>query len=297
MSSTSRRLLILLAAFPAILPGADRYRASEPHMGTVVTITLYAESGEQAQEAFAAAFRRVEELNNLLSDYKPDSELSRVCDTEGNLSPELLTVLTAAQKLAAETGGAFDVTVGPLTRLWRSLRNQGRLPNASETADALSRSGYQKLELIGRRAYCRAPGMQLDAGGIAKGYAADEALAVLRKLGIRSALVAVSGDLAIGEAPPGKQGWQVQVFDRILTLSNLGVSTSGDEFQFLEIDGVRYSHIVDPRTGMPLPNSKPVSVIAKTAMEADALATALSVLGPQGAKPLQTRHDIQVFFK
>lgn len=266
-------------------------------MGTVVTITLYAESGEQAQEAFAAAFRRVEELNNLLSDYKPDSELSRVCDTEGNLSPELLTVLTAAQKLAAETGGAFDVTVGPLTRLWRSLRKQGRLPNASETADALSRSGYQKLELIGRRAYCRAPGMQLDAGGIAKGYAADEALTVLRKLGIRSALVAVSGDLAIGEAPPGKQGWQVQVFDRILTLSNLGVSTSGDEFQFLEIDGVRYSHIVDPRIGMPLPNSKPVSVIAKTAMEADALATALSVLGPQGAKPLQARHDIQVFFK
>jgi thiamine biosynthesis lipoprotein len=119
--------------------------------------------------------------------------------------------------------------------------------------------------------------MQLDAGGIAKGYAADEALAALRKTGISSALVAVSGDIAIGDPPPRQSGWRVRLEHETRTLSNAGVSTSGDEFQFVEIDGVRYSHIIDPRTGMPLQNSRNVSVIAPSAMEADVLATAESV--------------------
>jgi thiamine biosynthesis lipoprotein len=261
-------------------------------MGTLVTITLYADSDDQAQRGFIAAFRRIHALDGILSDYKPESELSRVCETNGPVSPELITVLAHAQRLAAETDGAFDITVGPLTRLWRQARAQKRFPTNEAIAEALHRSGYRKLQL-GRDVRCLVPGMRLDAGGIAKGYAADEALAVLRRMGISSALVAVSGDIAIGDPPPGQSGWRVRLGDEMRTLSNVGVSTSGDEFQFVEIDGVRYSHIIDPRTGMPLQNSRNVSVIAPSAMEADALATAKSVSAkrqpPRDLNP-PTRH-------
>jgi thiamine biosynthesis lipoprotein len=265
--------------FTASLLAADRYQASEPHMGTLVTITLYADSDEQAQRGFVAAFGRIEKLNSILSDYKPDSELSRVCQLE-TLSSDLTKVLAHAQRLAEQTDGAFDITVGPLSRLWREARLVKRWPSQEAIADALRRSGYRKLEVseTTRTARCLAPGMQLDAGGIAKGYAADEALSALRRIGINSALIAVSGDIAIGDAPPGQQGWRVRVEHETRTLQNVGVSTSGDEFQFVEIEGVRYSHIIDPRTGMPLRNSGHVSVIAASAMEADALATAKSVL-------------------
>jgi thiamine biosynthesis lipoprotein len=262
-------------------------------MGTVVTISLYADSDERAQRGFIAAFARIKELDAILSDYKPDSELSRVCETNGPVSRALMTVLAHAQRLAAETDGAFDITAGPLTRLWRQARAQKRLPTNEAIADAIHRSGYRKLQLD-RTVRCLVPGMQLDAGGIAKGYAADEALAALRRAGIRSALVAVSGDIAIGDPPPGQSGWRVRLEDETRTLSNVGVSTSGDEFQFVEIDGVRYSHIIDPRTGMPLQNSRNVSVIAPSAMEADALATAESVSAKRQQPPVAlsppTRH-------
>jgi FAD:protein FMN transferase len=278
---TSPKLVPFFLA--ASLLAADRYRASEPHMGTLVTITLYADSAEQAQRGFIAAFARIEALNGILSDYRPDSELSRVCEI-ATLSPELITVLTHAQRLAKETGGAFDITAGPLSRLWRKARAEKRLPADGALTDALRRSGYRKLKVSedAGTAQCLVPAMQLDAGGIAKGYAADEAVAALRKIGIHSALVAISGDIAVGDAPPGEMGWRIHVQGQTVTLSNAGVSTSGNEFQFVEIDGIRYSHIFDPRTGKALRNSDSVSVVANSGMEADALATAISVLNSEG---------------
>jgi FAD:protein FMN transferase len=251
-------------------------------MGTLVTITMYAESPEQAQQGFVAAFERINALDSMLSDYKPDSELSRVCDSAATLSPELSTVVQHAQRLAQQTGGAFDITSGPLTRLWREARSQRRLPAPALIREALRSTGYRKLQISdeGRHVRCLAPGMQLDAGGIAKGYAADEALKSLARIGIGSALVAVSGDVATSGPPPGRTGWSVRVQNEILSLANAAVSTSGDEFQFMEIDGVRYSHILDPRTGMPVRNGPTVSVIARSGIEADSLATALSVTGP-----------------
>ena len=124
--------------------------------------------------------------------------------------------------------------------------------------------------------------MQLDAGGIAKGYAADEALTVIRKARIASALVAMSGDIVCSDAPPGKPGWKVRVQNQTLTLSNAAVSTSGDEFQYIVLDGVRYSHIIDPKTGMALRDSRPVSVVGDKGVQTDALATAMSVAPPPG---------------
>jgi FAD:protein FMN transferase len=252
-------------------------------MGTLVTITLYAESSGQAQQGFLAAFGRIESLDAIFSDYKPDSELSRVCESQTPLSPEMATVLAHAQRLAKQTDGAFDIAAGPLTRLWREARSHKRLPAQERIEDALRQSGYRKLALSGngRRARCLTPGMRLDSGGIAKGYAAGEALAALARSGVRSALVAVSGDIAMSGPPPGQAGWRVRVQDEILSLANAAVSTSGDEFQALEIDGVRYSHILDPRTGMPVRHGLTVSVIAPDGMEADSLATALSVASPE----------------
>ncbi|MEX2264210.1 MAG: FAD:protein FMN transferase [Bryobacteraceae bacterium] len=265
-------------------------------MGTLASITLYAEDANQAQRGFVKAFKRIAELDRILSDYKPDSQLSRVCDAQRPVHPDLFRVLVTAQRLAAETEGAFDITAGPVVRIWRAARVGKRLPDETAIAEALGRSGYRKLQMSksDRVVRCLAPGMQLDAGGIAKGYAADEALAVLRAQGIASALVALGGDIAASDAPPGKPGWTVRAQDETLLLSHAAVSTSGDEFQFLEVDGIRYSHIVDPRTGMPLRGSRRFSVVADEAMTADSLATAVSVLGPKRIKEIERRYRVRV---
>lgn len=256
-------------------------------MGTLVTITLYANSPDQAQRGFVSAFARIAKLNFILSDYDPASELSRYCEL-ASPSPELRIVVEHAQRLAVQTEGAFDITAGSLSRLWREARKHKRLPSDEAIRSALASSGHQKL--------CKVPGMRLDAGGIAKGYAADEALAALRKLGIQSALVAVSGDIAAGAAPPGQRGWRVQVQNEPIFLADAAVSTSGDEFQFIEIDGVRYSHIYDPRTGMAVRDLRAVSVVAPTGIEADSLATAIAVLGPEYVKWIKPRAGVTVTF-
>lgn len=266
-------------------------------MGTIVSITLYADDEDQAQQAFLAAFNRIAQLNRILSDYDPQSELSRVCNLTEPLSDDLWIVLDRAQKLSAETDGAFDITVGPLSRLWRSARREKRLPTQAGLDEALSRSGYRKLHLEDRTVRCTVPGMQLDAGGIGKGYAADVAIVAMKKTGVTRALVAVSGDIVAGDPPPGKSGWKVKIPGETIDLSNAAVSTSGDEFQFLEIEGVRYSHIFDPRTGKALQRSRTVAVIAKKGIDADSLTKAVMVGGPEIAARLQTRDGVRISVK
>jgi thiamine biosynthesis lipoprotein len=277
---------------------ADRqlFEAVEPHMGTLVRIKLYANGGQQAKAAFRAAFDRIAQLDNALSDYKPESELNRICRTAvgrpAEAGADLFRVLEASQKLARETDGAFDVTLGPVIRLWRQARKTNRPPDSAALHDAAGRCGYGKLHLdpVKHTVMLDQAGMQLDAGGIAKGYAADAALSVLAQLGIGSALVAASGDLAFGDPPPGERGWKIGVdsldrpeaaFTRVLELSNAAVSTSGDGEQHLDIDGTRYSHIIDPATMMGLVRPITVTIVARRGIEADALATAVSVLGPE----------------
>ena len=293
--SRSSAFLVLLPAL--VLAGPlQRFEAVEPHMGTLFRITLYAADQDAARRAFAAAYRRVSELEGILSDYSPASELNRVCRTAAErpvpVSPDLFAVLSAAQRLARRTNGAFDVTLGPVIRLWRQARRDGRLPVAAELAEAKSRSGYRKLVLdpAAGVVWLTQSGMQIDLGGIAKGYAADQVLRILRNLGIPRALVAASGDLAIGQAPPGKAGWRVgigpldkagQYFARVLVLEHAAVSTSGDSQQFVELNGTRYSHIVNPKTGVGLTGSIGVTVVAEKGMDSDSLATAVSVLGLQ----------------
>ena len=295
-----------IVARAADSPVVRKYEFAEPHMGTEFKIQLYAPDEKTANQAARAAFDRVAALDRMLTDYDSTSELSRLSATSPAkqvvpVSPELWTVLEKGQRLAAESGGAFDVTVGPLTRLWRRARRQQQMPTKDRLAEALAATGYKHLTLDPKRrsAQLTRPGMRLDLGGIAKGFAADEALAVLKKNGLTRAIIAASGDMALGDPPPGEKGWRIAVGApdpkekpaRYLRLANCGVSTSGDAYQFVVLDGKRYSHIVDPRTGLGLTQRSSVTVVAPDAVTADALATAICVLGPKAGIDLAKKHD------
>jgi thiamine biosynthesis lipoprotein len=266
-------------------------------MGTPFRIVLYMRDKPSADAAANAAFARIRELNSILSDYDTDSELSRLSQTAGSgkavkVGDDLWRVLERSQQVARETGGAFDITCGPVVSLWRKARREGKLPDNEKLDEARRAVGYDKLRLNSRArtAELLVPYMRLDLGAIAKGYAVDEAMKVLRSRGIRSALVSGGGDLAVSDAPPGTNGWRIELAPldvrnapatEFVMLKNAALATSGDIFQHVEIDGTRYSHIVDPRTGIGLTDHSLVVVVARECMTADALSTSVSVLGPE----------------
>jgi thiamine biosynthesis lipoprotein len=273
----------------------ERFEFQQPHMGTLFMITLYAGDQATARSAAEAAFAKVAELNQRMTDYDPESELMRLCRHPVGgpvpVSDELFAVLAESQRLAALSSGAFDVTIGPVVRQWRRARRTEVLPSPEQLNRARAPVGWQKIRLDPEQQTdtLLATTMQLDLGGIAKGFAADQALAVLRERGIKRALVAASGDIAVGDPPPGQRGWRVSIgtpfqtegTERSLILANAAVSTSGDVEQSVVINEIRYSHIVDPRTGIGLTNRCQVSVIARHATQTDALATAVSILGAE----------------
>ena len=284
--------------FPDAAEAQTRYAFTHRQMGTTFQVLLYAADSVRAAEAAAAAFRRIDTLNAILSDYRDDSELNALCRTAGSgrwvrVSPDLWRVLRISHRAARQSNGAFDLTVGPVVRLWRRARRQHELPTDEALREANTRTGYRYIRYRPFRKAVRlqTPGMQLDPGGIGKGYAVDEALKVLRQRGIEAALVDGGGNLALGAPPPGKAGWRVQIGAMegdtshavTVTLHGVGVSTSGDRYQYVEIAGKRYSHIVDPATGTGLADQCTVSVIARNGTEADWLSTAASVLGPARA--------------
>lgn len=274
----------------------QRFEYTRPQMGVPFRIVLYAVEKFSADAAAEAAFTRIQRLNDVLSDYDTDSELSRLSQTAGQgkavpVSDELWLMLRRSQELARDTGGAFDITCGPAVSLWRKARRVKEMPDAEKLAEARRAVGFEKLRLDenARTAKLLVPYMRLDLGGIAKGYAVDEALRVLREHGVRSALVSGGGDFAASHAPPGADGWRIQLAPLNATtapaaesvlLRNRALATSGDVFQHVEIDGVRYSHIVDPRTGIGLTDRSLVFIIAQDCTLADSLATSVSVLGP-----------------
>ena len=289
-------LVTLQAAIQAVpLSQPTRFEFSRPLMGTDFRIVLYAVEPLRAQEAAAAAYARVAELEAVLSDFDPGSELRRLSATAGSgrwidVSDDLWEVLEAAQRWAVQTAGAFDVTVGPLTRLWRWADRRGVPPPPRRVEVAARSVGYDRMDLdpVRRRVRLSTPGMQLDAGGIGKGFAADGALSLLRESGIRSALIDAGGDLVLGEPPPGRSCWDVEVPSvtaggrlarEVVCLAEVAVATSGDWERHIEADGVRYSHIVDPRTGSAVEARRVTTVVAPTGTSADVLASAFSVLG------------------
>ena len=261
-------------------------------MGVEARIILYAENQPTAIDAARAGFDRMTQLDAVLSDYRSDSEVMRLSARAGDgpilVSDDLFEVLDRSLEISLASDGAFDVTVGPVVRLWREARKNGRLPVSENLARARSLVGWRNvtLDADARMVELARPGMQLDFGGIGKGFAADQAIETINRLGFDRCLVDLGGDIRAGAPPPGRDGWSVAVElgdeapRQSIQLNDNAVATSGDTEQFVEIASVRYSHIVDPRTGLGLTNRIAVTVIAPDAATADALASAISVLGP-----------------
>lgn len=299
-TGTSVALLVLTLTLPGRARELTFFEAVEAHMGTLMRIQLYAPDAAVARTALRAAFDRIAVLDAELSDYQPGSELSALSRAAVRhpvrLSDDLYRVLAASQQISEDTGGAFDITLGPLTHLWRTARKSGHVPEAEALREALSHCGYGKLHLQAsdRTAWLDEAGMQLDAGGIAKGFAADEALAVLGSLGVHSALVAASGDLAFSDAPPGAAGWKIGIGGGAFVVrSNGAVSTSGAAEQHLDAGATRYSHILDSRTGLGLTHALTVTVTGRHGLRTDAASTAISVLGaPRGLAWVERQPDL-----
>jgi len=279
-------------------PSATRVSETRRLMGVPWTITVFAGNRVVGRESLDAAFAEVRRLEGILSDYDADSELSRLSAAAPTVNPvplgdDLWRALSAAVAWRDKSDGAFDPTVGPLTTLWRQARRSGVMPRPDKLAAARQAVGIAALTLDpeGQAASLHVPGMRLDLGGIGMGYAVDRALGVLAAHGVTRAMVDASGDIAVSGPPPGTKAWRIEVAaltgaeggaERgVVDLVNAAVTTSGDAFQAVEIDGVRYSHIVDPRTGLGVPGPAAATVIAPDCMTADAVATAASVLGPE----------------
>ena len=301
------RAFVLATSFALLIgrSGAQdlaRHEFESAHMGTVFRIVLYGSDSAAAEGAAGEAFAHAGKLDAIFSDYEADSELMRlVARREAVVSPELFEVLALGIKVAQQTGGVFDITTGAHTRNWRRARVTGELPTEKQIAAAKAASGWKKLRLDPKtRRVTLAGGMFIDLGGIAKGYAADAMLERLRRSGFPIASVAAGGDIAVGDPPPGESGWTIAIspggeaHSGTLELANGAISTSGDAEQWITIGGKRYSHIVDPETGLGLTQSCAVSVIAKRGRTADPLATALSVMGKKKGTSFANQCGIRV---
>ncbi len=296
MAAVPRRglLLALALALPLVMgvgcatPSTHRY--TQLVMGVATTVSIVADDEADARSAARIAFERLEELEQAMSDYRPASELMRLCGqpfVAVPISDDLFGVLAEAQRVAEASDGRFDCTIGPLTLLWREARRSGTAPTAEAIAGARSRIGFHLLALDGTAHTARllAADMRLDLGGIGKGYAAAKAVERLREAGFPRSLVAIAGDIAAGDAPPGAAGWRVSVecpdgSRTALTLANRSVSTSGDREQFLVVDGERASHIVEPSTGRGAHLRRQVTVVGPNGALVDALASVLAMSDP-----------------
>jgi len=258
-------------------------------MGVAVRIELYAPDDATARTAARAAYARIAELEDIMSDYRAESEVRRLAerpDAAVPVSEPLFVVLTRALELARLSDGAFDPTVAPFVALWRRARRTGRLPSRAELDAAARRVGRKvRADSVTRSIRLDTAGMGLDLGGIAKGYILDQALLVLGRHGVTRALIQAGGDIVVGDPPPGRAGWRVAVpgggeavRGRAGALAHAALSLSGDTEQYVIVAGVRYSHVVDPRTGVGLTSRRQAAVVAEDGLTADGLATALTVL-------------------
>ncbi|HVU97912.1 MAG TPA: FAD:protein FMN transferase [Puia sp.] len=263
-------------------------------MGSPFTVTLATDDSLAAARAAAAAFRLADTLNSILSDYIDSSEINRLSATSGQgryvaVSAPLFDILRRAQEAAAMTAGGYDITIGPVVRLWRRARKTGVPPTETDIAIAMGHCGYRHLHLdtMQTSVWLDIPGMQLDVGGLGKGFVAAAALRQLQQAGFEKAMVNAGGKIVTGPPPAGQTGWIIginapgekeRLLSIYLSLDKTSVATSGDIYQYLEWHGKRYSHIIDPRTGIGLTRRRNVTAIAADGTTADWLATACSIL-------------------
>lgn len=296
-------LFVFLIARTALHAQLQRVSFTQPKMGSPFTIILYTHDTAEANQASAACFALVNSLVNIFSDYIDSSELNRLCAGGGpgvppfHCSPPLFAILMQSKYAYEKSEGSFDITLGPVTRLWRKARKEKRFPAAALVKQQLALTGFKKIELdtLLHTAHLQQEGMQLDLGGIAQGYIAQQVINYLKTLPVENALVDVSGDIVCMGKPPGTSGWTIAVnfpesgaalLPRQLLISNSAVTTSGDVYQYLEQEGKRYSHIIDPATGYGITSQRNVTVIAADGTMADWLTKACSILPVAKAKKL-----------
>ncbi len=290
-------MIAAIVLAPPAVPAPDRAPVSASRsrylMGTRCQGTAWAASPGDAAAAIEAAFDEIARLEAILSDYRPGSELSRLNHaafaSPFACSPDLFDFIRVSAACTARTGGAFDITIAPLTAVW-DLRGAGRIATPEQVRHALGQVGSSRLQLDDDNRTVRfgVGGMALDPGGIGKGYALDAAARVLRARGIRAALLDFGGQVLALGAPPGKKGWLVGIAHPLrrdeeaatLLLRNASIATSGNAERGIDVNGRDLGHILDPRTGEPVSTRRTASAIAASASEADAFSTALLVMGP-----------------
>ncbi|MEO5802257.1 MAG: FAD:protein FMN transferase [Verrucomicrobiota bacterium] len=283
---------LLLASCQTTPQNLELIRRSQPLLGTFVTISAYGSNREKTQQAVSEAFGEIQRIDSLMSLHRADSELnflnSRGALEPVKVSPELFQVIAKAQEIAAETAGSFDITIRPLADLWGFIWKEYRMPTDSELEAVLPRVNYKLIEIDPALQTIRflKPGVSIDLGGIGKGYAVDGAIEKLQTFGISKAMVKIGGDLRVIGSPPGKGHWTVQIEDpkkeghrHNISLRDAALSTSGNYENFFTIKGKRFSHILNPRTGLPIQNVSACTVSASTCTESDAYATAFFVYG------------------
>jgi FAD:protein FMN transferase len=268
-------------------------------MACLYAIDAYGPDADALPRIASEAFDEVDRIDRLMSHYKTSSELSRVNREAAahpvSVDPELFALIAESLRYARESDGAFDITVGPLMKAWGFFRGGGRLPSADEVAAARRRVGSSHVILdaaAGSIAFDE-PGVELDLGGIAKGYAVDRVVRRLRERRVSAALISAGGSTIYGlGAPPGLDAWPVDIADPIdggkiaatVPLKDRALSVAGSSEKFFEADGVRYSHIMDPRTGVPARGVLSVAVLAPTGTAGDALDDAFFVLGVDASR-------------
>jgi FAD:protein FMN transferase len=276
-----------------------RLEESLDAMGSTYTIALYGYDEDQMEAAVEAAFNEVRRLDRMMSNYRPDSELTEVnrnaAERPVKVTPEFFELLAKCTEYSRESEGAFDITVGPLMRVWGFYKGTGKLPAKDQVAPALKKIGYKNiiLDRDSRTVRFAQPGVELDPGGIGKGYAVDRVVDVLKESGIASALVSAGGSsiYALGTPKDGPKGWEIKIRDpknarktvEEVYLKNQSLSTSGSYEKFFEAEGKIYSHIMDPRTGYPAEGMLAVSVITPTTLDSEAWTKPYFILGRQWA--------------
>ncbi len=282
----------------------EAYEARFPALGTLVEIKIFSADAELVGQTVKAAELRTKAIEATLTDYDPESEASSLTERALGeqfigVSSDLWNMLAASERWYNISGGAFDASLGSLTRQWRSARRTKQPPTEEQRQQAFQRSGWSNVQLDAdsKSVRFKRDGIRLDFGAIGKGYVVDEVFKLFYEAGLRQCLVNISGNMRFGDPPPEREGWRIEISPlekgqpplRRLVLKNTSIATSGDLWQFTLIDGQRHSHILDPRNGRSVLGPIAATIIAPSAADADACATAVCVLGPTaGAQLVQS---------
>ncbi|MBT3366280.1 MAG: FAD:protein FMN transferase [Nitrospina sp.] len=260
-------------------------------MGTLVNISIYEKDKNLAQQVIKKAFNEIERMERLMSTHIPNSEVSKINASAGlrpvPVSPEVLEVISRALYWAEKSNGALDVSLGPVQELWEFDGDQPSLPDKISLEQELSKVDYRKIQIKNETVYLKEKGMRLHLGAIAKGYAVDRAVNILKESNIHHALINAGGDLKTLGKRPDQTAWKIglqhprkpELILASFSLSEKAVATSGDYQKYFDHEGTRYHHILNPKTGYPVLGAMSATVITKTVMDADALSTALFVMG------------------